>query len=93
MIFIKTQNNGALINFSNCKSISLGTNENSFIICADECILGNYTNINDAQAVLNWIIDEISKDEKVLFIPTLTEENNNAENDRIDSGATDTQEV
>lgn len=84
MIFIKTQNNGALINVGNCKTISIGQNNDKIVIAADEYIVGEYQNIDDANMVLDWIQDEISKkpiEESdntktniVLFIPTIKEE-------------------
>ena len=87
MIFIKTQNNGALVNINNCKIISLGENENNIVIVGDEYILGTYKNINDATMILNWIMDAISQhkntEDVILCMPTIEmikEDNKNAEN-------------
>ena len=86
MIFIKTQNNGALVNINNCKIISLGENESNIVIVGDEYILGTYKNINDATIILNWITNEISQHKNteniVLCMPTIKmiKEDKNAEN-------------
>ena len=90
MFRILTQNKMALINFDNCKALSIGLDNEKPIIVVDDMIIGYYNTIEETQQVVEWIIESMNTDtSNTLVMPqeedikTQEEEKDvkNAEND------------
>lgn len=80
----------ALINFDNCKALSIGLDNEKPIIVVDDMIIGYYNTIEETQQVVEWIIESMNTDtSNTLVMPqeedikTQEEEKDvkNAEND------------
>lgn len=77
MFRILTQNKMALINFDNCKALSIGLDGDKPIIVVDDMIIGYYNTVEEAQQVIGWISE--SSTTQTLVMPQ-EEDVKNAEN-------------
>lgn len=85
MIRILTQNKMAVINFDNCKALSVGLDNDKPIIVVDDMIIGYYDTVEEAQQVIGWIIESINTNKdttnNTLVIPQIDDvREENAEN-------------
>ena len=84
MIRILAQNKMALINFDNCKALSIGLDNDKYIIVVDDMIIGYYQKMEDAQQVLGWIVESINvnnnETNNILVVPQEEDVQEDAEN-------------
>lgn len=81
MFRILTQNKMALINFDNCKALSIGLDNDKPIIVVDDMIIGYYDTVEEAQQVIGWIIESMNTNTSSTLVMPQEEDMKNAEND------------